>query len=100
MNFALMQLIQKEQQQTEVDGELDLKSVVDVLTQYIMHNSVQTKVAVLKWIHHLYTQIPSKVCLKEKKNNKAIFCNVIIFVDGETHRHTIPCLATNPLRRS
>lgn len=64
MNFALMQLIQKEQgnESEEQAGEdLDLKSVVDVLTQYIMHNSVQTKVAVLKWIHHLYTQIPSKV---------------------------------------
>lgn len=68
VNFALMQLIQKEQQQTDEnnkqqvdDDKLDLKSVVDVLTQYIMHNSVQTKVAVLKWIHHLYTQIPSKV---------------------------------------
>lgn len=61
VNFALMQLIQKEQTDEEYEEQLDLKSVVDVLTQYIMHNSVQTKVAVLKWIHHLYTQIPSKV---------------------------------------
>lgn len=41
--------------------ELDLPSVVDVLTQYIMHNSVQTKVAVLRWIHDLYIKIPTKV---------------------------------------
>lgn len=43
--------------------ELDLPSVVDVLTQYIMHNSVQTKVAVLRWIHDLYIKIPTKVSI-------------------------------------
>ncbi|RZC41579.1 Vac14 Fig4 bd domain containing protein [Asbolus verrucosus] len=40
---------------------LDLPSVVDVLTQYIMHNSIQTKVAVLKWIHDLYTKLPDEM---------------------------------------
>ncbi|KAH0812084.1 hypothetical protein GEV33_010705 [Tenebrio molitor] len=39
-------------------NQLDLPSVVDVLTQFIMHNSIQTKVAVLKWIHDLYTKLP------------------------------------------
>lgn len=41
--------------------DLNLPSVVDVLTQYLLHNSVQTKVAVLRWIHHLYTKLPHKV---------------------------------------
>ena len=45
----------------ETISKLDLPSVVDVLTQYIMHNSIQTKVAVLKWIHDLYTKLPEEV---------------------------------------
>lgn len=44
-----------------VEEELDLSSVVDVLTQHVMHNSVQTKVAVLRWIHHLYIKLPEKM---------------------------------------
>lgn len=82
MNFALMQLIQKEEvndENQEAEGQLDLKSVVDVLTQYIMHNSVQTKVAVLKWIHHLYTQIPSKVHFVFYNFHLYYFKNIYIF---------------------
>ncbi|KAJ8985918.1 hypothetical protein NQ317_010675 [Molorchus minor] len=45
----------------QIRNELDLPSVVDVLTQYLMHNSIQTKVAVLKWIHDLYTKLPNKM---------------------------------------
>lgn len=40
---------------------LDLASIVDVLTKHLLHMSVPTKVAVLKWIHHLFTHIPSKM---------------------------------------
>lgn len=76
VNFTLMKLISLQE-----DGELaannaddlrpgdhkhssedlDLHSVLDVLTQYLMHNSIQTKVAVLKWIHDLYTKMPHKM---------------------------------------
>lgn len=41
--------------------ELNLPSVVDVLTNYLMHNSIQTKVAVLRWIHDLYIKLPNQV---------------------------------------
>lgn len=40
---------------------LKLSSVVEVLTKHLMHTSVQTKVAVLKWIHHLFTNISDKM---------------------------------------
>ncbi|XP_076546294.1 protein VAC14 homolog isoform X1 [Osmia lignaria lignaria] len=40
---------------------LDLSSVVEVLTKHLMYMSVQTKVAVLKWIHHLFINIPHKM---------------------------------------
>lgn len=44
---------------------LDLSSVVEVLTKHLMlhQTSVQTKVAVLKWIRHLFTNIPDKMYL-------------------------------------
>ncbi|XP_048523588.1 protein VAC14 homolog isoform X4 [Dendroctonus ponderosae] len=76
VNFTLMKLISLQnsdatnEDHAEVrpndfeDGipqEIDLQSVVDVLIQYLLHNSIQTKVAVLQWIHHLYTKLPSKM---------------------------------------
>lgn len=36
---------------------LDLNSVMDVLRQYLAHSRVDTKVAALKWIHHLFTEV-------------------------------------------
>ncbi|CAH1116528.1 unnamed protein product [Phaedon cochleariae] len=73
VNFTLMKLISLEDDEIEgnlrqsivtedrMQNELDLPSVVNVLTQYLMHNSIQTKVAVLKWIHDLYTKLPNKM---------------------------------------
>ncbi|KAI4492569.1 PREDICTED: protein VAC14 homolog [Polistes canadensis] len=40
---------------------LDLSSLVEVLTKHLMYMSVQTKVAVLKWLYHLFTNIPHKM---------------------------------------
>ncbi|XP_044266044.1 protein VAC14 homolog isoform X2 [Tribolium madens] len=69
VNFTLMKLIAVQGDDSggrTTTGEanlsqLDLQSVVDVLTQYMMHNSIQTKVAVLKWIHDLYTKLPDEM---------------------------------------
>lgn len=53
---------QKDSSQTYSLAEsLDLSSVVEVLTKHLMYISVQTKVAVLKWIHHLFINIPHKM---------------------------------------
>ncbi|XP_060832222.1 protein VAC14 homolog [Bombus pascuorum] len=53
---------QKNSSQTYSLAEsLDLSSVVEVLTKHLMYISVQTKVAVLKWIHHLFINIPHKM---------------------------------------
>ncbi|XP_012265720.2 protein VAC14 homolog [Athalia rosae] len=40
---------------------LDLPSVVEVLIKHLLHTSVQTKVAVLIWSHHLFTNIPERM---------------------------------------
>ncbi|XP_011867586.1 PREDICTED: protein VAC14 homolog [Vollenhovia emeryi] len=47
--------------QDSLDENLDLASVVEVLTKHLLYLSVQTKVAVLKWIHHLFINIPQKM---------------------------------------
>ncbi|KAJ8934149.1 hypothetical protein NQ314_013559 [Rhamnusium bicolor] len=76
VNFTLMKLISLQEadgakcteylrpstaSEDQIQNKLDLPSVVEVLTQYLMHNSIQTKVAVLKWIHDLYTKLPNKM---------------------------------------
>ncbi|GFS70456.1 protein VAC14 homolog [Nephila pilipes] len=45
----------------QLDNQLDLKSLVMVLTRQIKYDSIQTRIAVLKWIHHLLIQIPDKL---------------------------------------
>lgn len=45
----------------QLDNQLDLKSLVMVLTRQIKFDSIQTRIAVLKWIYHLLLQIPDKV---------------------------------------
>ena len=66
VNSNLMRLV-------DSDGEknMELGSVVMVLDQHLTHNSVNTKVAVLKWIEHLLGKLPNsvknvrKVCYNE-----------------------------------
>ncbi|XP_055551770.1 protein VAC14 homolog [Wyeomyia smithii] len=40
---------------------LDLDSVMEVLRQYLIHSSVPTKIAVLKWVHHLFTEVQDEM---------------------------------------
>lgn len=43
---------------------IDLGSIMLVLSRYLDHNSMQTKVAVLEWIHHLLINFPNEVSPK------------------------------------
>uniref|UniRef100_A0A914W468 Protein VAC14 homolog n=1 Tax=Plectus sambesii TaxID=2011161 RepID=A0A914W468_9BILA len=58
-NVALMRLVDDDVAQKETSLELD--SVIDVLKSHLQHETVQTRVAVLKWIHHLHKKMPGKV---------------------------------------
>lgn len=42
-------------------GELELTPLVNVLTRQLMHVSMQTRIAVLRWFLHLFTKIPNKI---------------------------------------
>lgn len=61
VNKSLMELVSSKQNKAENIKKLDLSSVMEVLRQYLSHNSVHTKVAVLKWIHHLFNEIHNEV---------------------------------------
>lgn len=80
-----------------IPQEIDLQSVVDVLIQYLLHNSIQTKVAVLQWIHHLYTKLPSKVCAFLPSMSR-IKMYLLLFPDGQLHRPPFPCVAKDSIR--
>lgn len=47
--------------ETSTDLQLDLPSVIEVLTKHLLQTKVQTKVAVLQWIYHLHTKLPKRV---------------------------------------
>ncbi|KAL0278812.1 UNVERIFIED_CONTAM: hypothetical protein PYX00_000512 [Menopon gallinae] len=66
VNSSLMKLISEEDEVDENgvvknDNGLDLNAVTEVLTKFLMQTKVPTKVAVLKWIHYLYTKVPVRM---------------------------------------
>lgn len=57
----MFELISAQSEKENAFQYLDLDSVMKVLEQYLVQSSVETKVAVLKWIHHLFTQAENEV---------------------------------------
>jgi len=45
----------------DVDSDLDVSSIISVLTRQMLHESVQTRITALHWLYHLYVNLPSKV---------------------------------------
>jgi len=65
VNQSQMKLIPNE---NDADGvktsqtyELDLPAVIDVLTKQLLRGTVHSKIAALKWIYHLFINIPKKM---------------------------------------
>lgn len=63
VNKNMLELVSSEQDKAKVLKNLNLESVLKVLRQYLdlAHSSVETKVAALNWIHHLFTQMQNEV---------------------------------------
>lgn len=57
----MIELISSKDQKEVAFQYLELDSVMKVLEQYLVQGSVDTRVAVLKWIHHLFTQAENEV---------------------------------------
>jgi len=60
VNVAQMNLVKSESDTSsaENDHKLDLPSVIEVLEKQLKKGTVPSKVASLKWIYHLFIQIP------------------------------------------
>eukprot|EP00090_Calanus_glacialis_P024131 TRINITY_DN37461_c0_g1_i1.p1 TRINITY_DN37461_c0_g1~~TRINITY_DN37461_c0_g1_i1.p1 ORF type:complete len:694 (-),score=252.55 TRINITY_DN37461_c0_g1_i1:136-2217(-) len=60
VNSCQMKLVKSETvgESVEEKHKLDLSSVMEVLTKQLQRGTVQSKVAALKWIYHLFIQIP------------------------------------------
>uniref|UniRef100_A0A069DWW3 Protein VAC14 homolog n=2 Tax=Triatominae TaxID=70999 RepID=A0A069DWW3_9HEMI len=64
VNASLMELITSnldEYENSEQTKDLDLSCMLDVIQKQLLHTSVHTKVASLKWIYHLHARIPKRV---------------------------------------
>lgn len=60
----MLELISSQKDKERAFKHLDLDSVMKVLQQYLVQGSVDTRVAVLKWIHHLFTQAEDEVIFR------------------------------------
>ncbi|KAJ6637968.1 Protein VAC14 like, partial [Pseudolycoriella hygida] len=61
VNKTMLELVSSKSDMSQIFKHLDLDSIMEVLRQYLAHSSVDTKVAVLKWIHHLFTEAKDKM---------------------------------------
>lgn len=60
----MLDLVSSKDDKANVLKYLNLESVLKVLRQYLdlAQSSVETKVAALNWIHHLFTEVQAEVC--------------------------------------
>lgn len=61
VNKDLLELVSMKEDKSKNLKNLDLDSVMEVLRQYLANSSVHTKVAALKWVHHLFTEVESEM---------------------------------------
>ncbi|XP_014285710.1 protein VAC14 homolog isoform X1 [Halyomorpha halys] len=94
VNTLLMGLIDTSIDMTEEgdNQQLDLHSVLEVLTKQSIHTSVKTIIASLKWIYHLHTGIPKKMELEMETVFPILLCSLKDQAD-DVVQHAIYVLA-------
>lgn len=60
VNKAMLDLVSAKENNSSL-ANLDLESVMEVLKMYLSHNSVNTKVNALRWIHHLFSEVQNEM---------------------------------------
>lgn len=73
VNKTMLELVSSKSDMSQIFKHLDLDSIMEVLRQYLAHSSVDTKVAVLKWIHHLFTEAKDKVTIVITRSDESIY---------------------------
>ncbi|XP_064551155.1 protein VAC14 homolog [Drosophila montana] len=76
VNNSMMQLVSSKELKTQNVAKIDLRSIMEVLSQYLTHNSTHTKIAVLKWIHHLFTNFPNEMSLHANNLNNNLLATL------------------------
>ncbi|XP_032589781.1 protein VAC14 homolog isoform X2 [Drosophila mojavensis] len=76
VNNSMMQLVSSKEFKTQNVAKIDLRSIMEVLSQYLTHNSVHTKIAVLKWIHHLFLNFPNEMALHDSNLNNNLLATL------------------------
>ncbi|KAH8306352.1 hypothetical protein KR018_008748 [Drosophila ironensis] len=76
VNNSMMLLVSSKELKTQTLDKIDLPSVMDVLSQYLTHNSMHTKIAVLKWIHHLFTNFPNEMSEHASNLNNSLLATL------------------------
>ncbi|XP_067619606.1 protein VAC14 homolog [Eurosta solidaginis] len=89
VNNCMMLLISSKEHKSQNIQKIDLRSVMEVLSQYLTHNSVHTKVAVLKWIHHLFTHFPNE--MSPHSNN--LGANLLSILSDNSDEVVLQCLS-------
>lgn len=72
----MMQLVSSKELKTQNVAKIDLRSIMEVLSQYLTHNSTHTKIAVLKWIHHLFINFPNEMSLHANNLNNNLLATL------------------------
>uniref|UniRef100_A0A6M2DYB2 Protein VAC14 homolog n=1 Tax=Xenopsylla cheopis TaxID=163159 RepID=A0A6M2DYB2_XENCH len=94
LNLSLLKLVAIEAgddcyQDGDLETGINMTSVIEVLLNNLISESVQTKVAVLEWIHHLYTQMPSRM---EKHTSQLIFPALLKVLSDKSDEVVVQCL--------
>ncbi|XP_030562683.1 protein VAC14 homolog [Drosophila novamexicana] len=76
VNNSMMQLVSSKELKTQNVAKIDLRSIMEVLSQYLTHNSTHTKIAVLKWIHHLFINFPNEMSLHANNLNNNLLATL------------------------
>jgi vacuole morphology and inheritance protein 14 len=59
VNIGMLELMSSKN--SNAMANVDLESVMEVLRMYLVHNSVNTKVNALRWIHHLFSEVEKEM---------------------------------------
>lgn len=78
VNNGMMALVSSKENRNAL-ASLDLESVMGVLKMYLSHNSVNTKVNALRWIHHLFSEVQN-----EMSDHASNLFPILLFILNDT----------------
>ena len=69
--------------------ELDMESVIPVLSRHLFHSSIQTRVTAFRWVYNLFLKTPNKVALLQRLTLVSLpmfhykCCFLLVFAETE-----------------